>query len=80
MMFGEGRLDAGATLVAAQLYTPSGIIHMAFCAALVLGPVQSHEWSAQITWPKAFVLVPLLGLALTAMFAQSFNPFLYFQF
>ena len=80
MMCGAGKPDVGATLIAAQLYTPSGLVRVVLCAVLVLWPFQAHEWSEQITWPKTFVLVPAFGLALLAMFAQSFNPFLYFQF
>ncbi len=80
MMCGAGKPDVGATLIAAQLYTPSGVVRVVLCAVLVLWPFQAHEWSEQITWPKTFVLVPAFGLALLAMFAQSFNPFLYFQF
>ena len=43
-------------------------------------PSQAYEWSETIGWPKALVVHPLFVVALLAMFAQSFNPFLYFQF
>jgi alginate O-acetyltransferase complex protein AlgI len=53
---------------------------MMACAVLVAWPSQAYEWSATISWPKALVVHPLFVVALLAMFAQSFNPFLYFQF
>ena len=80
MMFGMGKASASATLVAAQLYSPSGLIHMACAVALIFWPWQAHEWSEQMSWPKLAVVVPTFGFALLAMLAQSFNPFLYFQF
>ena len=50
------------------------------CAVLVAWPIQAYEWSGTVTWPKALIVHPLFVVALLAMFAQSFNPFLYFQF
>ena len=37
-------------------------------------------WRASVTWPKLAWLVPLFALGLAAMYTQSSNPFLYFQF
>ena len=45
-----------------------------------VSPWQAHDWSERITWPKALLIGPAFALALMAMFAQAFNPFLYFQF
>jgi alginate O-acetyltransferase complex protein AlgI len=79
-MFGyEGR-DPSVVLLSAQLYTREALIDMAACAAITLWPIQAHEWCRTITWPKALVVHPLFGLSLMAMFSESFNPFLYFQF
>jgi hypothetical protein len=33
-----------------------------------------------VTWPKALVVGPAFAVSIMAMFAQAFNPFLYFQF
>jgi len=79
-MFGAGGDGVGAALLAAQLYRRGTLLLMALCAFCVLWPTQAHEWSAQITWPKALALAPAFALALMALFAQAFNPFLYFQF
>ena len=79
-MFGMGGGGEGAFFVAAYLYQPTPVALMLLCAALVAAPLQAHQWSERITWPKALVLAPAFLLALLAMFTQAFNPFLYFQF
>jgi alginate O-acetyltransferase complex protein AlgI len=79
-MFGGGSEGIGAALLAAQLYGQAQLILMALSAFVVLCPLQAHEWTNDLTWPKALALAPAFGLAVTAMFSQAFNPFLYFQF
>jgi hypothetical protein len=80
MMLGGGQLDLGSALLAGQLYTQGHLVVMGLAAWLAFMPLQAHDWSAQITWPKALLVGPAFALALMAMFAQAFNPFLYFQF
>ena len=80
MMFGGGEPGFGTALVAAQLYTRGNLLLMALAAWLALIPMQAHDWCETLTWPKAVVVGPAFALALMAMFAQAFNPFLYFQF
>ena len=80
MMFGLGGRDAGSALVAVQLYGRGQLIMMAVGAAIMMSPVQAFDWSRVVTWPKAVLLAPAFILGLMAMFAQAFNPFLYFQF
>jgi len=79
MMFGLGGRDAGSALVAVQLYGRGQLIMMAVGAAIMMSPVQAFDWSRVVTWPSC---TPRPGfiLGLMAMFAQAFNPFLYFQF
>src|SRR5205823_2633568 len=78
-MFGlGGTADPSALLLPGQLYTREAFAVMTACAVLVAWPVQAYEWSETISWPKALVLHPLFAASLLAMFAQSFNPFLYF--
>ncbi len=67
-------------MIAAQLYTRGNLILMALAAWLAVIPLQAHDWSERITWPKALAVGPAFAVALMAMFAQAFNPFLYFQF
>ena len=80
VMFGGGVLNTSSMLLSAQLYSQGALMTMAFGVLLILGPVQAHHWSENITWPKAVLVQPLFCVALMVMFARSFSPFLYFQF
>ena len=80
LMFGLAASDAGALLLSAQLYTPANHAAVAAAVLVLLAPVQAHDWSQRITWPRAFVVQPLFCAALLVMLARSFSPFLYFQF
>ena len=79
-MVGHGGSGAGMLLLPALLYTRETFLVMAIGAVVVASPVQAHEWSETISWPKALVVLQLFIAALWAMFAESFSPFLYFQF
>jgi alginate O-acetyltransferase complex protein AlgI len=79
-MFGQGRSGAGTLLLPGLLYTQGTLLVMAIGAVIIAWPVQAHEWSRQVTWPKAILVHPLFCASLLVMFSQSFNPFLYFQF
>lgn len=80
LMFGAGELNVPSVLIAAQLYTQGNLILMALAAWLAVTPLQAHDWSQRLTWPKALAVGPAFAISLTAMFAQAYNPFLYFQF
>ena len=79
-MIGRGPSGSGMLLLPALLYTQGTLLIMAIGAVVVAWPIQAHEWSREVTWPKAIVVQQLLCVSLLAMFSQSFNPFLYFQF
>jgi alginate O-acetyltransferase complex protein AlgI len=79
-MIGRGGPSAGKLLLPALLYTQGTVLIMAIGAVVVAWPIQAHEWSRQVTWPKAILVHPLFCASLMVMFSQSFNPFLYFQF
>jgi alginate O-acetyltransferase complex protein AlgI len=79
-MLGQGRSTSAELLLPALLYTQETVLVMAIGSVVVAWPVQAHDWSREVTWSKAILVHPLFCLALAAMFAQSFNPFLYFQF
>jgi alginate O-acetyltransferase complex protein AlgI len=80
-MFGLNHPAASAPLLGAILYTPFHLAVLALCAFLVFQPLQAHDWATRpLTLPRFALLVPLFLVSLAVMFAQSFNPFLYFQF
>ena len=80
-MFGLGPAGNVAPLLASTIYTPYHVLVLAACAGLVFQPLQAHDWArSPVTWGRTALLAPLFVFALMAMFAQDFNPFLYFQF
>lgn len=79
-MLGAGEYGSGELLLPAVLYTQKALVVMAIAAVVAAWPVQAHEWSKKVTWPRAMLVQPLFCAALLVMFSQSFNPFLYFQF
>jgi alginate O-acetyltransferase complex protein AlgI len=80
VMFGGSVAGAGSLLLPATLYTRGTLLIMAIALVVAAWPVQAHDWSREITWPKALTVQPLFAASLLVMFSQSFNPFLYFQF
>ena len=79
-MFGGGGQTPVTAVLGAQLYTTSGLVHMAIAALILCSPRQAHDWSVRVTWPKAILAPPIFATALLAMFSQTASPFLYFQF
>jgi hypothetical protein len=80
-MFGCRPVADTALLLGATVYTPYRLVVMALCAVLVFQPVQAHDWASRPTdWTRTAVALPLFLLAVMTMYAQDFNPFLYFQF
>jgi hypothetical protein len=67
-------------LISAQMFTQGNLILVLVAVWLAVVPLQAHHWSERITWPKAVAVGPAFAVALLVMFAQAFNPFLYFQF
>jgi alginate O-acetyltransferase complex protein AlgI len=79
-MSGGGSTSETTVLLAAQLFAPAKVAIMAIAALFLCAPFQAHDWSVDVNYHKA-ILAPLaFASAILAMFSQSANPFLYFQF
>ena len=66
--------------LAAQMCSRAQIAVLCVSIAMLFTRQQAHDWSRDLTWGKAILLPLVFVLALLAMFSQSTNPFLYFQF
>ena len=71
---GEGALIGGL------LYQPYYLLTMAVAAAVVWRAPQTWTFTRTLTAPRAAWCVLLLGLSLSLMVSQAFNPFIYFIF
>jgi alginate O-acetyltransferase complex protein AlgI len=79
-LFGQGDVDRATPLLLAQLCTPGKLAVLGGAALCVMAKRQAYEWTAALAWSKVCVLIVVFALALMAMFTQTLNPFLYFQF
>lgn len=79
-MIGMVTPATGSLLLQAEVFSPKHVVGMLLCAIAVWQPVQAHEWIRNLTNVKYATLTAVFIVAIAMMFAQSFNPFLYFQF
>jgi alginate O-acetyltransferase complex protein AlgI len=79
-MFGGASGGRAGLLLAAEIYTPYSLAILALCTFLSFQRLEVYDWVEGLNWGRSVVLVPLFVLAVMAMFTQTFNPFLYFQF
>jgi len=79
-MFGIIHPHAGASLIGSVIYSRDHLIMFIVCIAITWFGKQSWHITERISLVKAIAMVLLFIWALAAMFTQSFNPFLYFQF
>lgn len=79
-MLGGGQSSEVSSLLAGQLFAPGKLGVLAVATGFLFARRQAHEWSDTVTWSKVAVVFPVFVLALLAMFSQTSNPFLYFQF
>jgi alginate O-acetyltransferase complex protein AlgI len=79
-MFGFGAALPHSQLVRGEVFSLHHVVMMGICAFVVTRKTQAWDLARTVTWPKLAWMVPLFALGLAAMYTQSSNPFLYFQF
>jgi alginate O-acetyltransferase complex protein AlgI len=79
-MLGLGEAQGGAALIAGIIYRPYYLLSIALAAYVVWGCRDTWEYTRELALPKAAYCLALLLLALVAMTAQAYNPFIYFIF
>jgi alginate O-acetyltransferase complex protein AlgI len=79
-MFGLSVSTGSSVLLGSIIYSRYHVIMFLCCAFVVWFGRHSWQIVEKITPGKAIIMIFLFILALLAMFTQSFNPFLYFQF
>ncbi len=71
---------ANALLLRAVFYDPGHVAIMAIAAGLAFFGIQTWDLARRVTPLRATWALAVLSVSVVAMSAQSFNPFLYFQF
>jgi alginate O-acetyltransferase complex protein AlgI len=79
-MLGLGQVSIVDPLLSVQIFIPQHIAEMAACAIFAWIPLQAHDWALKLSPGKMILCTTLFLAAVAAMFAQTYNPFLYFQF
>ena len=79
-MLGLNAVSSADAILSAEIFTPSCLFFMALAFLLSFWRFRSYDWCNTISLKKAFVALGLFVLATLALFTQSYNPFLYFQF
>jgi alginate O-acetyltransferase complex protein AlgI len=79
-LFGFGAALPHGQLIRGEVFSLHHVVMMGVCIFVVTRKTQAWDLARNVSWPKLAWLVPLFGLGLAAMYTQSFNPFLYFQF
>jgi alginate O-acetyltransferase complex protein AlgI len=78
-LFGMGDGPAAGLLVG-LIGKPYYFLSFALAAVCVWTMPQSWDITRRLTWPKVAWVCAVLVAALTLLFAQSYNPFIYFIF
>lgn len=79
-LFGMGEVTPSATLISSVLYSPDHLLTFTLAAAIAFFAPTTNELSNRITLPRVSYALAMLVWSLVAMSAQSYSPFLYFQF
>jgi alginate O-acetyltransferase complex protein AlgI len=77
---GLAAVPAGAMSVAGSIYAPYHVLMFGLCAAIVWCAPQTWAFTQRLTPVKAVVCLSLFVVSVAAMWTQTTNPFLYFQF
>ena len=69
-----------AALLGGVIHQPYYLLSLALAVGITWGGTCSWDWTRRLGAAKAGVCLALLWLACAALYAQSFNPFIYFIF
>jgi alginate O-acetyltransferase complex protein AlgI len=79
-MTGFTKSTVSSGMLNVQIFSMRHIIEMVICALFVWQPLQAHHWVEKLTPAKYVACAVILLIAISMMFTQTYNPFLYFQF
>jgi len=79
-MTGFAKSSVSSGLLNAEVFSARHIFEMLVCAFFVWQPIQAYHWIEKLTPAKYVMCAIILIIAISMMFTQTYNPFLYFQF
>ena len=79
-MLGLMPVSAFDAVLAAEIFTPTTVLFMALAGLLSFWRFRSYDWCDKVSPYRVAVAFVIFVVAVLALFTQSYNPFLYFQF
>lgn len=79
-MFGFGEPQAGAPMLDLVIWQPYYLFGTVMALGIAFFAPQSWDWTRVLTAGKAVLCLLALWMSITLLFAQSYNPFIYFIF
>ena len=79
-MLGLNAVSTTDTILSAEIFTPSCQFFMALAFMLSFWKFRSYDWCDKVSPQRVAVAMVIFVVAILALFTQSYNPFLYFQF
>lgn len=79
-MLGLNAVSSADLILSAEIFTPSCQFFMALAFMLSFWKFRSYDWCDKVLPYRVVVVFAIFVLAVLALFTQSYNPFLYFQF
>jgi len=79
-MVGWREVASSAPLLKSIVFEPYSLLIMGVAIVVTQLPLQAHDLAAKVTLPRIGFAYLLLIISIVSMFAQAYNPFLYFQF
>lgn len=79
-MLGISPVSPADPILSAEIFTPSALVFMAVAFIFAFSPLRAYDWCQKISAPRTLLAFALFAFAVLALFTQTYNPFLYFQF
>ncbi len=79
-LFGLNQPQPGSSLAGGVMYDPYHLFMFALCAVIAFRGTQSWDFTRTLPAWKAVLCLGLLVVSILALWTQTANPFLYFQF
>ena len=79
-MLGLVPVNPANPILTAEIFTPTTIVFMSIAFIFAVSPFRAFDWCQKISPVRTIVAFALFAFAVLALFTQTYNPFLYFQF
>jgi alginate O-acetyltransferase complex protein AlgI len=79
-MLGFNAVSSADAILSAEIFTPTCLFFMALAALLSFWKFRSFDFCNNVSPVRVALALVIFVVAVLALFTQSYNPFLYFQF